>query len=156
MNTRDKRRGREIENLKQTSCSAQSPVWGSISRPWDHNLSWNQEADVKPTALTRHPQNNIFKIGIRSWYISSCGYSSPSHLIKFKSFLWPTKLYLIWSLPVSLISIPTTLSLFPAIFSCVSYCSSNVPSTIPSLRICTPRPSPGMFSQISSVHSNLC
>ena len=29
-------------------CHAQSPMKGSISRPWDHDLSWNQESDAQP------------------------------------------------------------------------------------------------------------
>ena len=39
-------REREKDNLKQIQCWAQSPAQGLISRPWDHNLSWNQESDT--------------------------------------------------------------------------------------------------------------
>lgn len=31
----------ERENSKQTSLWAQSPLQGSISAPWGHDLSWN-------------------------------------------------------------------------------------------------------------------
>ena len=33
---------REEEREKQTPCSAGSPMQGSISGPWDHDLSWRQ------------------------------------------------------------------------------------------------------------------
>ena len=38
---RQKRREgeRERENLKQAPCSVQSPKWGSIPQPWNHDLS---------------------------------------------------------------------------------------------------------------------
>lgn len=39
-------RGREKVNLKQSPCSARSPVWGSISQPGDHDLSGNKELDI--------------------------------------------------------------------------------------------------------------
>ena len=42
-------------NLKQTPCWAQSLTWGSISWPWDHNLSRNQESDTQPTEPPRCP-----------------------------------------------------------------------------------------------------
>jgi len=43
-------RGRGGERPQQTLCSAQSPTWGSVSQPWDHDLSSNQESDAQPTA----------------------------------------------------------------------------------------------------------
>ena len=30
-------------------------TWGSVSWPWDHDLSWNQKLDAEPTAPPRHP-----------------------------------------------------------------------------------------------------
>ena len=36
-------------NPKQVPCSARSLMQGSIPRPWDHDLSGNQESDVQPT-----------------------------------------------------------------------------------------------------------
>ena len=39
-------RERERENLKQTLCSARSPISGFISQPWDQDLSGNQELDA--------------------------------------------------------------------------------------------------------------
>ena len=45
-------RGREI--LKQVPHSVQSPMWGSIPQPWDHDLSLNQESDTQPTKRPRH------------------------------------------------------------------------------------------------------
>ena len=35
---------RERENLKQSPCWVQSPMWGLISPSWDHDPSWNQES----------------------------------------------------------------------------------------------------------------
>ena len=46
-------RGSGRENLKQTPLSGPSPRWGWISRPWDHDLSWNWESN---TQLTEHPR----------------------------------------------------------------------------------------------------
>ena len=37
---------RERENLKQVPCSAQSLMWGSLSRPGVHDLSQNQESNA--------------------------------------------------------------------------------------------------------------
>ena len=34
------------ENLKQAPHPTQSLTWGSISWPWDHDMSWNQEVDA--------------------------------------------------------------------------------------------------------------
>lgn len=42
----EEQRERERENLKQTLLWAQSPTWGSIPQPWDHDLSQNQESDI--------------------------------------------------------------------------------------------------------------
>ena len=44
----------EGENSKQTPHWAQSPTWGLISQPWDHDLSWNQESDSQPTESPIH------------------------------------------------------------------------------------------------------
>ena len=47
-------REEEKKNLKQALPPAQSLPWGQISQPWDHDLSWNQEADC----VTPAPQFN--------------------------------------------------------------------------------------------------
>ena len=42
-----RRRGdRGRENPKQVPSPVQSLMWGSVSGPWDHDLSWNQESDT--------------------------------------------------------------------------------------------------------------
>ena len=46
---------RDREDRKQAPPSAQSPMWGLILWPWDHDLSWNQELDAQPTELLRCP-----------------------------------------------------------------------------------------------------
>ena len=43
------------ENLKHPKYPAWSPMWGSISRPWDHDLSQNQESDAQLTQPPRRP-----------------------------------------------------------------------------------------------------
>ena len=50
-------RGRGRESPKQTVHWAWSPMPGSITRPWGHDLSWNQESDTQPTVPPRHPCN---------------------------------------------------------------------------------------------------
>ena len=51
---------RERKNCKQAPCSAWNPTWGSISGPWDHDLSWNQESDAQPTEPPRGPRTHCF------------------------------------------------------------------------------------------------
>ena len=46
---------REREAEKQTPLLAQSLMQGSISGPWDHDLSQNQELDAYPSKPPRHP-----------------------------------------------------------------------------------------------------
>ena len=60
-----KGRGRGRENLKQTLCWACSWTWRSISPPWDHDLSRNQELDAPP----RRPsiQMVLIKTSKQSW-----------------------------------------------------------------------------------------
>lgn len=41
------------ENFKQTPCCVWSPTWGSISRPWGHDLRRNQESDAQLTESPR-------------------------------------------------------------------------------------------------------
>ena len=53
-------RGREIENLEQALCSAQSPMQGLILQSWDHDLSQNQEWDTQLTKPSTHPSNLSF------------------------------------------------------------------------------------------------
>ena len=43
---RDWERGRERENPNQAPRLVQSPMWGSIPGPWDHDVSRNQELDA--------------------------------------------------------------------------------------------------------------
>ena len=52
---RGKGQSRGRENVKQAPCSGQSLTQDSISRPWDHDLSQNQELDAEPTEPSRHP-----------------------------------------------------------------------------------------------------
>ena len=47
---------KERENLKQTPRSAWSPTWGSIPRPWAHDLSRDQELDAPPTEPLGRPK----------------------------------------------------------------------------------------------------
>ena len=48
-------REEQREKGKWTSCWAQSPMWGWIPRPWDHDLSQNQESDAQLTKPPRRP-----------------------------------------------------------------------------------------------------
>ena len=48
------------ENLQQASCTVQSPIQGLIPRPWDHDLSRNQESDAQPAKPPRHPSVDPF------------------------------------------------------------------------------------------------
>ena len=48
-------RGRRKKNLKQTPHWVQTLTRGSISPPWDHDLSREQESDAQPTEPPRHP-----------------------------------------------------------------------------------------------------
>ena len=58
-------RGRGRENLKHTSCWAQSLMQGSISRPWNQDLRWNQESDTWPTAPPGAPCPNVLNQNLR-------------------------------------------------------------------------------------------
>ena len=42
---------KERENLKQNPSWVQSPTWGSIPEPWDHDLSWNKETPNEESAI---------------------------------------------------------------------------------------------------------
>ena len=55
----------EQENLKQAPYSAWTPMRGSILRPWDHDLSWNQELE------TQVPHGNSFNqfCGMNFWHV---------------------------------------------------------------------------------------
>ena len=59
---------RERVNPKQAPNSAQSPTWGSIPCPWDHELSRNQESDAELTEPPRHPIFSSF-LWLRNIYI---------------------------------------------------------------------------------------
>ena len=52
---REREGGREggREGIKQVPLSAQSLMWGSIPRPWDHDLNRNQELYTQPTEPLR-------------------------------------------------------------------------------------------------------
>lgn len=50
-------RGRVIDNLNQTPQWVQSPTQGSVSWPWHHDLSQNQELDTQATLPPRHPRS---------------------------------------------------------------------------------------------------
>ena len=51
----------EEENLKQAPHPAQNQTQGSILRPWDRNLSQNQESEAQPTEPPRRPGSVIWK-----------------------------------------------------------------------------------------------
>ena len=51
---------RKRENIKQPPHSVQSLTQGLIPRPWDHDLSRNQELDAQPTEPPRHPSVNFY------------------------------------------------------------------------------------------------
>ena len=63
---------REKENHKQTPGRTQNVMWGSISRPWDHDLNWNQELYTRPTEPPRCPRpaslNSLLSISMSVHY----------------------------------------------------------------------------------------
>ena len=50
----EKERDRD-RDLKQAPLSAQSPMWGSIPQPWDHDLNQSQESDTELIEPPRCP-----------------------------------------------------------------------------------------------------
>ena len=48
-------RGGERESQAGSALSVPSPTWGSIPRPWDHDLSRNQELDAQLIEQFRCP-----------------------------------------------------------------------------------------------------
>ena len=55
-----------------------SLTWGSISRPWDHDLSLNQEPDAQPTKPPRRPTDvHIFNVNM-CWCLHSAPENMPS------------------------------------------------------------------------------
>ena len=90
------------ENLSQTPCWAQSQTWGSISWPWDHDLSQNQESDAYLTGLPRCPKNHFWyqqwvdinktqvwtsekskANGLHMWHSCKWSYTVISHMLGF-------------------------------------------------------------------------
>ena len=62
MGEEDGKKERERENVKQASCSKQSPKQGLILQPWDHDISQNEESGTQPTEPPRRPTKTwIFK-----------------------------------------------------------------------------------------------
>ena len=59
-------RGRDRENPKQTPHSVQRPRWGLIPQPWNHDLSWNQESEIKSPML-----NHVSHPGAPYWLLAS-------------------------------------------------------------------------------------
>lgn len=56
---KNKSQGREQrENPKQAPCWMQSPAWDSVSQPWDHGLSQNEESEARLSHLGTLPQNS--------------------------------------------------------------------------------------------------
>ena len=51
---------RERENPKQVPCSAQSPTWGPIPRPWDPDLRQNQGRSLNHPSHPDAPDLYIF------------------------------------------------------------------------------------------------
>ena len=52
-------RGGEGEWILGTIHTLGGAQHGSIPRPWDHDLSWNQESDAQPTEPSRHPHHHL-------------------------------------------------------------------------------------------------
>ena len=52
--------GGERKHPKYTPGWVWRPMRGSISQPWDHDLSQNQESDAEPTIPPRHPSCLLF------------------------------------------------------------------------------------------------
>ena len=57
---RGRGRMKDRENPKQAPHLAQSPMQGPIPRPWDHNLSQNQESDAQLTEPSRRPRDIFY------------------------------------------------------------------------------------------------
>ena len=80
---RERERGRERwrENLKQAPHSSQSPTWGSIPQPWDHDLSQNQELDAQSLNHLSHPGSAstifYFNYGHKLMHSSNCTSQKP-------------------------------------------------------------------------------
>ena len=51
---------RKRETLRQAPHPAQNLTWGSVSQPWDRDLSQNQELNAWPTEPPRCPSLNHF------------------------------------------------------------------------------------------------
>ena len=73
-------------------------MWGLIPRPWDHDLSRNQESDAQSTESRRRPMEYFFKCSLATCIssLASCVFSSLAHvlirlliflLLSFKNFL---------------------------------------------------------------------
>ena len=63
--------GRGRENPQQASHPVQSPTWGSIPQPWDHDLSWNQTSDAQPTEPPRHPWTWLLMVFVVTTLLAS-------------------------------------------------------------------------------------
>ena len=60
-------RERETRNPKQAPCCQHRAQCGSWPhKPWDHDLSLNQELDAELTEPLRHPRVIIFKMEVKS------------------------------------------------------------------------------------------
>ena len=94
---RGEERERQRENPKLAPCSEQGRMQGSNPRPWDHDLSRNQELDAQPTEPARCPKKQPFLIaasvhlsfkgqphlycaGTKLPFLSSTGSASPRTL----------------------------------------------------------------------------
>lgn len=62
-NVHMRERGRGRKKLKQTMLSM-DPLRGSISQPWDRDLSWNQESD---TNWLHHPGAHELEFFVYKW-----------------------------------------------------------------------------------------
>lgn len=56
--------GKGTEKLKRTLHQPWRRMWGSISWPGDHSLSWNGESDAPPTGPPRRPYWSVILLNV--------------------------------------------------------------------------------------------
>ena len=82
MHKQGRGRGRGRENPKKALCPVQSPMQGSISRLWDHDLSQTQEWNTQQTEPPRCP-----RIKLNQFSLSHC-YMESRKALSNKSVMW--------------------------------------------------------------------
>lgn len=74
-------------------------MWGSISRPWDHDLGRNQESDTQLTELPRPPSQIHLvlrgRVGAQTWAFWLYIHSSFSRFSAVWGGVWNTALFLV-------------------------------------------------------------